>query len=302
MMKKEMSETARGGRKWIDFALVALTILLGCWWASASAQEKRLKLEELIARHLEAIGKAEALASVRKRVVSGKVRSASQVGGTGEITGEGMMVSAGPKMRYGMNFPFVDYPGEDLVFDGSRAVTGTLPQGTRSPLGQFLYQQSLPLKEGLIGGVLSTAWPLLHIAERQPRLELRGLKKIEGQELYEVGYRPRKGSTDLKVFLYFDPTTFRHVRSQYSLEIGATLGTLANEIPRQEESYFRLTEEFDDFREVDGLMLPHRYKMRMNIMQMTAVGSSPNRVHDWILEVSRISHKENFSEDVFTIK
>jgi len=278
--------------------IVSVFICLAiCSIDRSPAQDKKLRAEELIARHAESLGSAESRAAVKSRVVSGPVKLVSRIGGVGSIEGEAMMVSSGPRLRFGMNFPSLDYPGEQMAFDGARAATGFLPNGVRSNLSQFLNQQDSPLKEGLLGGVLSTAWPLLRLEQQQPRLDWRGLKKIEGRELHELSYRPRKGSSDLKIALYFDPATFRHVHTQYSFEIGARLGLGPNESARQQESYYNLSEDFDDFRPVDGLMLPHRYRLQLSVQ--TATGSL---LSDWTLNAARISHKETFSEQVFTLK
>ena len=51
----------------------------------------------------------------------------------------------------------------------------------------------------------------------QPKLDYRGLKKIEDMELHEVSYRAKKGSGDLKITLYFEPQLFRHVKKQIQL-------------------------------------------------------------------------------------
>ena len=45
-------------------------------------------------------------------------------------------------------------------FDGERRKAAFSPAGGRTPLSLFLNQQHMSLKEGLIGGVLSVAWPL----------------------------------------------------------------------------------------------------------------------------------------------
>jgi len=193
-----------------------------------SAQNKKLTPEELIARHLDSIGTAEARSKTSNRVAGGETKFISRLGGSAIVDGQAMMVSSGAKLRFGIKLPLSDYTGEDMAFDGERAATGLLPQGRRSPLSAFFSSQNLPLREGLIGGTLSTAWPLLRLDQAQPKLDYRGLKKVDGRQLHEVGYRPRKGSGDLKVSLFFDPETFRHVRTRYSFEIGAAIGTREN--------------------------------------------------------------------------
>ncbi len=120
----------------------------------AAQEGGKLKPEELLARHLEALGSAEARAAVKNRVVSGSAKVVNQIGGTGSIQGNGMMVSAGSKIRFGMNFNSIDYTGEDLAFDGKRISTGLLPRGKSSNLNLFINGQEVILRDGLIGGTL----------------------------------------------------------------------------------------------------------------------------------------------------
>ncbi|MEK7834461.1 MAG: hypothetical protein AAB401_25455, partial [Acidobacteriota bacterium] len=140
------------------------------------------------------------------------------------------------------------------------------------------------------------AWPLLKMDQTQPKLEYRGLKKIDGRQLHELGYRPRKGSTDLKTFLYFDPETFRHVRTRYQYEVAAMIG--ARENPNQNtESYFSVTEDFDNFRIVDGLTLPHKYKL-----QYSAESGRATLIQEWTVTLDRITHNPKLDDSLFTIK
>jgi hypothetical protein len=265
--------------------------------APAAADDKKMKPEELIAHHLEAIGSPEARAAATSRVASGRVNVVNRVGNAGSISGQAMLVSSGAKVRFGMNFPAPDYSGEDLAFDGKKVMTGFLSQGRRSALSMFLNAQEVMLKEGLVGGVLSTAWPLLRVEQLQPRLDYRGLKKIDGQQLHELSYRGNKGKADLRIMLYFDQAAFRHLRTEYSFEIGAPPGNGPNESGRQQESRFKVIETFDDFRQVDGLTLPHKYKLQLSAETMRG-----SMLSDWMLDVTRISHKEKFEEEIFTIR
>jgi hypothetical protein len=282
--------------------------------APAPAQNQKLKSEELVARHLDSVGTAEARSKASTRVASGETRFVVRLGGSANVDGQAMMVSSGAKLRFGIRLPLNDYPGEDMAFDGAKVATGLLPQGRRSQLSAFLSSQNLPLREGLIGGTLSTAWPLLRLDQTQPKLDYRGLKKVDGRQLHELSYRPRKGSGDLKVSLFFDPETFRHVRTRYSFEVGATIGT--RESPNQNsESYYSLTEDFEDFRAVDGLTLPYKYKLQLSVQgnSAAAVISAPPTVqglpnnpasllHDWTFTIKMIEHNTKIDDPVFVIK
>lgn len=290
---------------WQASGLIVTLIIAVClcavgWLSPIRGDEREQKLEELMTGHLAALGGVEKRAAAINRVVSFKVTVVNRVGTAGNgssITGNAMLVSSGSRLRFGMQFPSPDYPGEDMAFDGKKSSTGLLPGGRRSQMSQFLEQQNLPLREGLAGGTLSTAWPLLRRDQLQPRLEYRGLKNIEGRQLHEVEYRPRKGATDLNVKLWFEPETYRHVLTQYRFQVGARGGTIGNEISRQDESHYLLSESFADFREVDGVMLPHKY-----VIQVSAQTSTGTLVADWTLTVGSIRHQQQLSDDLFRIQ
>src|ERR1044072_1467591 len=294
MTRRKLFGSPSRGRLLIS--ALTITVFTAGIFAAPPDQDKKLTPEELIARHVESIGSPEARAAARSRVAKGSIMLAFRVGGAGSGTGVGILASTGSKVGYGMKFNAIEYPGENLAFDGKRAATGFLPNGGRSQLSSLLSIREAPLKEGLLGGALSTAWPLLRIEEQNPKLEYRGLKKIDGREMHELSYRPRKGDSDLKITLYFDGATFRHIRTRYSLKVEARIGT--RESPNQNpESYYSLTEDFDDFRTVDGLMLPHKYRLQVSVQ-----GSSASALYDYTLAVSSISHKETIDDRVFTLK
>lgn len=273
-------------------AAAVAAVILCC---STSAQEKKITLEELIARHLDSIGSAQARAFPKNRVVSGTVKLISRVGVASEVDGQMAMASAGTKLRYSMKFPSPQYPGEQFSYDGSKVLTGYLPSGRRSPMSQYLDQQQMPLKDGLLGGTLSTAWTMLRIEQLKPKLEYRGIKKIEGRELHEVGYRPPKDSSDLKVTLYFDATTFRHVRTKYEFKVPARLGLGANDSARFQDDYYQFFEDFDDFRAVDALTIPHKYRLQLNVQS-----SRGSVVLDWNINVEQILHNQALDDQIFS--
>src|SRR5512145_1032592 len=113
----------------------------------AHAQDKKLKPEELIARHLDSIGTAEARSKASTLVASGETKFIARLGGSANVDGQAMMVSSCAKLRFGIKLPLNEYPGEDIAFDGAKAAAGLLPQGRRSQLSAFLSSQNLPLNE-----------------------------------------------------------------------------------------------------------------------------------------------------------
>lgn len=259
--------------------------------------EEKLKPEEIVARHLEAIGKADVRQTMKSLAVQGLVKMESLVGKKGSTSGEALMASTGTKFYCGFRFPLPDYTGEDLVFDGVNPATGFLPLGKRSNLSLFVNAQDIVLKEGLIGGTLSTAWPLHRVAELQPRLEHRGLKKIDDRQLHEVSYRAKKGQDTLRIQLYFDPANFRHVRTEYVYESSQGIGRGVGQSAGQSENHYKLIETFDDFRVLAGLTLPHKYEL-----QLRTQTNSATVLLNWQVEAARVFVNEAIDEQLFKTK
>jgi hypothetical protein len=281
----------------IIMGLAACSLFIFSSVRALPADDKKIPVEQLIANHLASIGSPAGRAAAKIRLVTGSVKLVSRVGRTGNLDGKGGIASVSPKLRYTMRFAAPDYPSEQMAFDGERISTSFLPEGKRSNLTLFLDQQNIPLKEGLLCGTLSTSWALFRLDQQQPRIEYKGVSKIDGRQLHKVEYRQRKGSPGLKITLYFDPQTFRHIRTEYKFQIGARIGLGPNSSNSVQESYYELTEDFDDFRAVDGLMLPHKYKLQLSVN--TSNGSI---LYDWTLAVEQVSHKETFDDQTFTIK
>jgi hypothetical protein len=271
---------------------VMIAIILG---APVSAQDKKLTLAEVITHHLDSIGSAQARSSAKNRVVTGTVKLVSRVGIASNIDGQVAVASWGPKVRYSMRFASPQYTGEQLAFDGSKVLTGHLPSGRRSDLSFYLEQQSLPLRDGLLGGSMSTAWAMLRVDQLKPKLDYKGLKKIDGRQVHEVAYRPDKGSTDLKISLFFDAATFQHVRTEYEFKVPARLGNGPNDSTRLQEDYYKLAEDFDDFRAVDALMIPRKYKLQLQVQ--TSTGTN---LYDWNVMIDQVLHNQALDEQIFS--
>jgi hypothetical protein len=118
-------------------------------------------------------------------------------------------------------------------------------------------------KEGLIGGTLSSAWPLLDLANRNPKLRNAGTKKIDGRQTYVLEYEPRSGG-NLDIKLFFDAETFQHVRTEYQQEFIAPTVSRPEIAAGQQGTRLKYTEDFSDYRKEGGLMLPHTYKMELS--------------------------------------
>ncbi|NWG14794.1 MAG: hypothetical protein HXY20_14810 [Acidobacteria bacterium] len=272
--------------------LAGLAVLL----SGVPAKEEKLKPEDLVARHLAALGSAEARARVMTRTVAGTTTFTVRLGGHGLGDGSANILSDRKRTRIGLRYTAIEYPGEQLAFDGERISAGFVQPGQRSPLSQFVYHHDVMMREGLLGGALNAAWALLGVADRRPKLASTGLKKIEGERLYELRYRSRRGEADLQISLYFEPETFRHVLTQYRLTQPSGMPP-APGLTGPRDAFHTLVEQFGDFREVDGLTLPHSYKLAYTIE-----GPRSTYLAWWSISEMKILHNLNLEDSYFAVQ
>ena len=258
--------------------------------------EQKMKPEELIAKHLESIGTAEARAAARNRIITGVSELTLKQGGTGNLVGSALMASEGNKNLLMMAFERPDYPAEKLGYNGHKLSVKEIRPGVRTPLGEFFRTHEEMFREGLVGGSLSQSWPLLNVAERKPKLEYGGTKKIDGRLAHELKYIPNKGAS-LKIKLYFDAENFRHIRSEYERVIAATMGARPIDSGSRLDTRYKVVEEFSDFKEENGLTLPHTYKFELHISS----GSAPMLL-DWVLSLQKFTFNQSMSGKEFDVE
>ncbi len=276
--------------------LLALVVFSGLCSSGFPAKEPKLTAEEIVAKHLAAIGSPEARAAVRSRAVTGDTKAIFRLGAQGTIEGKGLILSEGRKLRLDFKFNVVDYPGEQIVYDGEKVNVGQIRPGVRSQLSAFLYTYDICAKEGFLGGALSTAWPLLDLSSHPARLDYTGIKKIEGRQLHEIKYKAKKGSADLAIALYFDPETFRHIRTQYRLVRPSQMVSNPSESAGMRDTIFTLWETFDNFKEVEGLTLPQFLKL-----DFTIEGQAQTVMSEWDFAVTQIAHNQQIDPKYFKI-
>jgi hypothetical protein len=248
------------------FFAVAL-VLAGLASQSARAGDKP-KAEDVVSKHLNAIGLTAARADLKSLSVEGSLSEKYLRGGTGQTAGPFSMVSAGHKLIMQAKFGMPDFPGEFYAFDGDKKTIGFMKPGQRSLLEDFIQNSGEVVQEGLFGGVLTTAWPLYDLENRKARLDVDGMKKIDGKDLLRLTYHPRHGSGDLKIYLFFDPETFRHVKTIYTLQSQGMMGTSANRGSMSGAgggaSNQTLEEDFGGFSNMENLMLPTQWTIKYN--------------------------------------
>ena len=259
------------------------------------AKGPKMKPEELVRRHLETLGAQEVRATTKGRSAEGNGQMEVISGGSGYLFGPTTFLSQGEKVFLRMQFDQASYPEERISFDSDEVSISEISSGQRSLLGEFLHDHQRVIKEGLLGGVLSTAWPLLDLKARRPKLKYKGLKNVNGQQLLELEYKPRKGWGPVKGRLYFDPKSFRHIASIYSVR-SQPAGNLGFGQPSGTPTRirFRLEEWFSDFQTHDGLNLPNDWKIRV-IMEI----NERDYQEDWGMLYSQITHNSNIDPQRF---
>jgi hypothetical protein len=255
----------------------------------------KMTAESLLLRHLEAIGPADARAAIKNRVMIGSSVATFRRRGVSKIEGKAVVASEGRKVLIGMNFGAQDYPHENLAFDGNAITVGYLSPGVRSMLGNFLLAHDTGFRQGLIGGVLSTSWPLLDLTGKDIKLEYAGATKINYLHVHELEYIPRKGS-DLRISLFFDASTFRHVRTEYRRTVSAPMGPTPDTSSQQRETRYRMVEDFSEFARQGNLVIPHTYKIELVVESPAGTITS-----EWLMTFSQYSINQSLEEGSFNV-
>lgn len=281
---------------------------------SYAASNEDLSAEQLVAAHVKSIGRLEYIAKIKSRTFVGTTGVEFIQGMNGELKGTSMFVSQGSSLAIVAKYQDINYPGEYLAYDGKAVSVGYMKPGQRSPLADFIFRFNEVAKEGFLGGTLSGSWPLLDIKKSDPDLKCRKTK-VEGKELYELEYRPKNMRSDLKIRMYFDPETFRHVRTEYKVRIrdDASVGNteVVDQLGEQSaiksaspnarmqigssraDSIYELVEKFGDFKKIGGIVVPHRYEL-----DYSAEGASTFIGH-WILNAGKWGFNQVFDEKIF---
>lgn len=266
-----------------------------CFFATSLFAQK-MKPEEVLAKHLDSIGTAEARAATKSLIAVGDAQVKSITKITTPVVGRLVIASAGEKNFWGMNLNSTDYPSEKFSYDGKNAKVGLVKLGLRSTLGSFVQSNDLMLEQGLFGGTLSNSWAMLDMASRKAKLSFEGTKKIDGRESYVLGYSP-KGGGDIDIKLYFDKENFRHVRTEYKRISSAGIGTRPEDSSKYSENRITLTEDFADFKPVDKLTLPHSYRIKYS----TTGNSNGSTEIEWTFNLTEFAANQKLADGTFDI-
>jgi hypothetical protein len=276
--------------------IAVVCMLLSSLFAAAAADTKP---EDIVAKHLDSIGTPEARAAVKSRALQGSLHFKDLVGGAmGDSTGNWGYVSEQRKSNFVMKFGDGPWHGERFAFDGDKTSFAVFTSSRRpSPFGDFMLTQDYLIKEGLLGGEFSTGWALENPDHNKIKLEYLGRKQIDGHDFEAVEYFP-KGNSDMKVKFYFDPETFHHVMTVYSLIWQPGVGRDARDGANQRQIRYTIEERFSDFQTDNGITLPRHYDLRYT--QEPQRGST--RAYDWEMTADKVFTNISLDPANFQIK
>lgn len=237
-----------------------------------AAQDQRLTGDQIIEKHLAAVGGRETLAKLKTRIALGTIRKEE------EPENQLVILSESPN-RLSAFYAFRDYDFH-MIYDGSRAlVRPVLPRNVSTITDKY--------QEMLGSGLMFNGISLYNLIANNPtselKLEAKGLKKVGGKQAYVVQLKTQKGAT---AKLYFDAETFMWVRTDYgSASVSSQMGTFTNAIVPQggSETTVDFYVETSDFREADGVKLPFKFTQVITypILRQSAVGTIVGTIREY---------------------
>lgn len=275
-------------------ALFVCCCLLASLTGGSVRADEKLKPEEILAKHLESIGSQEERSAVKTRIVLGVSKYVRHGPGGGTTEGRVVLASENDKYMFGMKFGVPGYDVESVGFDGKELTVGYVAPGVRSVLASFFRNNEATFKHGLLAGTLSSSWALLAASDEKAKIKYGGLKKVEGASLHQLKYQPRKGS-DLEVSLFFDSTTFHHVRTEYTRVVSANIGTNVDSSASQRETRYKLVETFADFKKEGNLTLPHDYRIKLQISGNSEI------LDEWTLRLTDFTFNQSIDPKDFVV-
>ena len=133
----------------------------------------------------------------------------------------------------------------------------------------------------------------MFISENRSKLTLDGSKKIEGRESHVLSY-PLKSSGNLKIRLFIDKETFRHVRTEYSAMFSAAIGRNPNDSAGFSETRLKMTEDFSNFTVHEGVTLP-----RQHVVNYSTSGQNGTLEIEWKFNYTEIGFNQKLAENTF---
>jgi hypothetical protein len=95
----------------------------------------------------------------------------------------------------------------------------------------------------------------------------------------------------MQVKMYFDPASYHHVLTIYSMDISPNMSSDVTKSSSQKETRYTLEERFGDFQTTEGMTLPTQYGLQWT----EELQNGTTRVYDWEMTVKQ--QRDNVSLD-----
>lgn len=255
---------------------------------------QKLTANEVVAKHLDSIGTAQARSAIQNMMSVGDVTFKFLAKADIPVPGRIVLASAGPKNFLGMSLNSNNYPGEQFIYDGKKTKVALIQNAEKSKLGDLISGNDFILEDSLFTGVLSSSWVLSSMESKKVKITFDGTKKINGKEVYIIGYS-RKGSGDFSVALYFDQETFHHIRTEYKRTQSSPVGSRPSLAGYVSEIKYQLVEDFSDFKVEKDLTLPHTYRIHYS-----ETGQNGTIEVEWVCNFLTFAFNQQLDDKTFS--
>jgi hypothetical protein len=213
----------------------------------APAQTKALTADELVEKHLTALGGRSALAKLESRVARGTISISAQ---GADVAGPVEIYAKAPnKTRTYFRVDLSQFGAGELVVDqrcdGKTAFVSNSMRGDREITGTQL--------QGMLNASFPT--PLLTYKQAGTALDLKGKDKVGTRDVYVLQYMPKAGPSSTQ---FFDAETWLLVRVVTKVDAAELGGEMEQ------------TTDLSDYRDVDGVKVAFALKV-VNPVQTLAV-------------------------------
>jgi hypothetical protein len=256
---------------------ISIFLLLFAAGVAATAQEQKLTGDEIIAKHLEAVGGQAALAKIKSRIAIGTIKKES------EPEGDMVIMSEVPnRLSFFSRFRNFDL---NMIYNGNDTIIRpVLPRNMADITNKY--------EDMISSGLMFNSISLYNligngsVADLKP--EAKGTKKLNGRQTYVVQVKTPKGPMKL----YFDAENFMWLRTDYGKasvssglrETGGNAGALNNSNNQGGgETTVDFYIETSDFRDVDGIKLPFKFVQVVTypILIKSSVGTITGTIREY---------------------
>lgn len=254
----------------------------------------KLKSEDILAKHVTSIGTTDAITAGMNRKFEGSAQVRNVRLAQSLVRGGSFLASARDKQILVMAFQVLanqDYAGERVAYDGKVVTIPFVSASQRSAVGSFIFAYPEILKHHMFGGTLFSSWALNDPDKHLAKFELQGTEKIADVDTYKVKVVP-KGGTALNIRMFFDATSYRHLRTEYKYT--ATAATLTVDEGRATETRYTLIEDFSNYKTINELSLPTTYKVTMRVDT-----ARQGMEFEWLINLARFAFDKTNEPEIF---